>query len=74
MQLRDYMKSREITDEAAASQLNVSRATVTRWRNGAMRPDWGTMSHIQEWSEQKVRPNDWAKTTRTNKRAVKKKT
>ena len=68
MQLRNYMKRREITDEAAASQLNVSRATVTRWRNGAMRPDWGMLPRIQKWSSDAVGPNDWVVSKRTNKR------
>lgn len=62
MQLCEYMRKNSLSDGEVAERLGVSRPTVTRWRNGAMLPDWPMARRIQEWSGGNVSPNDWAET------------
>lgn len=59
MHLSKYMADNGLSDEKVAAAIGKSRVSVTRYRNGKMRPNWETTERICEWSNGAVTPNDW---------------
>lgn len=59
--LSDYMAANNLTDDAVASALGRTRATVSRIRRRKMRPDWETIQKIKDFTNGEVTADDFAK-------------
>lgn len=59
MHLAQYMAEKDLTDEQVAAAIGRSRVSVTRYRNGKMRPDWRAAEAIAKFTKGQVTPNDW---------------
>lgn len=59
MQLLEYIKEKNITQDQAAKELNVPQATVSYWVRGVKIPSFENMKKIVEWSKGEVQPNDF---------------
>jgi transcriptional regulator with XRE-family HTH domain len=59
MHLREYMAREGLKDDEVAVAIGVERATVNRYRNGAVRPSVEVMQRIARWSKGKVPLESW---------------
>ncbi len=59
MQLLEFIKDKQITQEQAAKELGVPQATVSYWVRGVKIPTPDNMKKIVEWSKGEVQPNDF---------------
>lgn len=59
MKLSDYMRDHNLTDAALAERIGRHRVSVTRYRNGRVRPDWDAMMAIEAATNGAVTPNDF---------------
>lgn len=50
MHLSEYMTEKELDDDAVAAAISRTRVTVSRIRRRKVRPDWGTITALREWS------------------------
>jgi hypothetical protein len=60
MHLADFMRSRELSDEAVADAIGRSRVSVSRYRRRLVRPDWGAIEAIKSFTEGAVLADDWS--------------
>lgn len=58
--LADYMASRNLSDDAVATSLKCSRATVSRIRRRKVRPEWKTIEKIKDLTDGLVTADDFA--------------
>lgn len=65
MKLSDYMKSKGLNDERMAALIGRHRVTVTRYRNGQVRPDWKALAAIIDATNGAVRPEDFLSCSQT---------
>ena len=54
------MQSRGLSDEQVADAIGRTRATVSRIRRRKVRPDWGTIEALRQFSENEINANDFA--------------
>jgi transcriptional regulator with XRE-family HTH domain len=59
MHLREYMAREGLKDEDVAAVIGVERATVNRYRHGAVTPRLEMMQRIARWSKGKVPLESW---------------
>lgn len=59
MHLSEYMTANKLTDEQVASDIDVSRVTVSRIRRRKVRPEWPTIIKLKEWSGGKITADDF---------------
>lgn len=59
MRLAAWMAKRRISDELLASELGVSRATVSRLRRGLQVPSMALAARISEFTKRRVTANDF---------------
>jgi transcriptional regulator with XRE-family HTH domain len=59
MHLREYMAQQGLKDDEVAAAIGVERATVNRYRNGAVTPRLEMMQRIARWSKGKVPLESW---------------
>jgi transcriptional regulator with XRE-family HTH domain len=59
MHLRDYMAQQGLKDDEVAAAIGVERATVNRYRNGAVTPRDEMKERIARWSKGKVPVQSW---------------
>lgn len=59
MKLDTYLATVGITDAIFASRVGVDRTTISRLRNGKVRPDWKTLDAIVAVTDGAVTPNDF---------------
>jgi hypothetical protein len=57
-QLTAGMRRLHLRDHEAATALNVSRASVTRWRQGKIIPPLLMRQHVLAWLQQKLEKQD----------------
>ncbi len=57
--LSDYMAQNNLSDADVAVALNLTRASVSRFRRRKMRPDWKTIEKIKEFTGGKVTADDF---------------
>ena len=59
MQLADWMEKHDLLDREFADEIGVRRATVSRFRSGALIPSFTLMIRIYEATDGAVAPNDF---------------
>ena len=59
MKLDEWMAKRRISDELLATELGVSRATVSRLRRGLQVPSLGLAARIAAITKRRVTANDF---------------
>ena len=59
MQLADWMAKHDFLDREFAEEIGVRRATVSRFRSGALIPSFTLMIRIYEVTDGAVSPNDF---------------
>ena len=59
MTLSEFLDQHKMTDAQFAALVDRDRSTVTRWRNGATRPDWRALDAIAEATRGKVSALDF---------------
>jgi transcriptional regulator with XRE-family HTH domain len=59
MRLAEYMARMELTDKEVAAAIGCERASVTRYRNGNMRPKLEKVVKITEFTGGQVTADDW---------------
>lgn len=59
MRLAEYMSQMELTDKQVADAIGCERASVTRYRNGKMRPKLENVVKITDFTDGKVTADDW---------------
>ncbi len=59
MHLSDYMANKGLSDEQVAEAIKRTRVTVSRIRRRKVRPDWGTIEALREWSGGVVTADDF---------------
>ncbi len=59
MHLSAYMAANNLTDNEVASAIRRSRPTVSRIRRKLVRPDWGTIKNIEEFTGGAVTASDF---------------
>lgn len=62
MKLATYMKKENLTDEAFAAQLEMTRTTVSRFRRDKAKPSRQAIILIQNVTKGKVQFKDWIET------------
>jgi hypothetical protein len=60
MHLADYMKARELSDEAVAAGIGRTRVSVSRYRRRLVRPDWDAIEKIKTFTHDAVMADDWS--------------
>jgi transcriptional regulator with XRE-family HTH domain len=70
MTLSEFLTSQNMTDAQFASLVDRDRSTVTRWRNGATRPDWKAIDAIATATGGKVSVLDFFPTQKGQGHAV----
>ncbi len=63
MMLSEYLTARNYTDAQFAELIGCDRTTVSRWRRGLNRPEWGDMQAIVIATGGAVNPNDFLPST-----------
>lgn len=53
------MAARKLSDEQVAEAIQRSRVTVSRIRRRKVRPDWGTILALREYSEGEITATDF---------------
>ena len=69
MHLSDYMVRENLSDEAMARKLKVSRVTVSRIRRRVVRPDWETIKRLKAASGGACTADDFIELGKGNGRA-----
>jgi DNA-binding XRE family transcriptional regulator len=59
MTLQEYLERYEVRDDDFGDSIGVTRAAVTRFRNGTLRPSFATMVEICRKTRGRVSPNDF---------------
>ena len=59
MNLQDFMRSKDMTDQQFADYIGVTRVAVTMYRNGDRIPKKEIMQNIRDFTKGKVQPNDF---------------
>jgi len=59
MNLQDFMRSKDMTDQQFANYIGVTRVAVTMYRNGDRIPKKEIMQNIRDFTKGKVQPNDF---------------
>jgi transcriptional regulator with XRE-family HTH domain len=59
MHLAAYMTKNKLSDEDVAEATGRSRATINRIRRRLSRPDWSTMRVFRDWSNGRIKPDDF---------------
>lgn len=64
MRLSEYMAERGLKDETVAKAIRCARPTITRYRNGMLRPGWRRIEAIFKFTKGKVSADDWLEARR----------
>lgn len=59
MHLSEYMAERGLDDDAVAAAINRTRVTVSRIRRRKVRPDWGTIEALKNYSNGTITADDF---------------
>jgi DNA-binding transcriptional regulator YiaG len=59
MTLSQYLADQKMPDEAFAAELGTTRATVSRWRRGLVRPRWAALEMIRQATNGLVTADDF---------------
>lgn len=59
MKLAIYMKKESVSDAVFAKQLEVNRATVSKWRRDKVKPGRKGIIKVAEATQGKVQFKDW---------------
>jgi transcriptional regulator with XRE-family HTH domain len=59
MTLNEYLCARHLSDGQFAKRIGCARTTVSRWRRGVTRPEWGDLQAIAKATKGAVNPNDF---------------
>lgn len=61
MHLSDYMAIHKLDDDAVADAIGRTRVTISRIRRRKVRPDWGTLEKIKEFTGGQSTADDYVK-------------